>query len=180
MNDIGSKIKITASILFFLEIIGSIIAAIVCFSDSLAGIGCALLFGGPLAAWLIFMMVYGFGQLVENSDYLRKSQEKSGSIMNSGKSDRPKETEPKPSKQQTAPKKTEPKPSKQQTAPKESHNEKINIEKAHDGSDEDLAVFDCPKCNSELTVLKGYLKENPVITCPECNFEFDVNDYYKL
>ena len=163
MKNIGSKIKTTASIFFVLAIIGSVIGGIIMIGSSVEGLGILLLLGGPLAGWLIFMMIYGFGQLVENSDYLRDSLAKPGSVMNSGKSARPE--------------KNGAKSQKQKPAPKERRNKK---DEAHDDSNEDFVAFDCPECKTEMTVPEDLINQDPVVRCPECNFEFDVNDYYKL
>ncbi|MBQ1847430.1 MAG: hypothetical protein II135_05435 [Clostridia bacterium] len=164
MNDIGSKIKITASILFVLEIIGSIIAAIVCFSDSLAGIGCALLFGGPLAAWLIFIMVYGFGQLVENSDQLVENSYEMKRKLSAENSE-PNESEENDTSQNGK-------------YPTVKHKEDGIIRSVED--EVVYTEFECPKCKTKMTFPLDYIKQDPAVICPECNYGFNVFDYYEL
>ena len=72
----ANKIKTLASVLFWLGLIGSFIGAIVLWAegtDELVGIGFAVLFGGIFGSFSITLLMYGFGQLIENSDKIAKN-----------------------------------------------------------------------------------------------------------
>lgn len=74
-NNIGSKIKGLAKVITWIGIIASVIAGIgqmVMASNIYGGGGLALsgiltIVLGSLAAWVSSFLVYGFGELVENS-----------------------------------------------------------------------------------------------------------------
>ena len=69
-SDVGGKIKTIAKIIFVLQIILPTIigVSIIHASVDLIGLflGIALLFGGPLIVWLDTILLYGFGELIEN------------------------------------------------------------------------------------------------------------------
>lgn len=71
-SNIGSKIKILAQVMTWLGIIASVIGGLVLMAideDLIpAGLITALL--GPLISWLSSFVLYGFGQLIENTDKL--------------------------------------------------------------------------------------------------------------
>jgi hypothetical protein len=71
-DNIGGKIKSLASALAWSGIIVSILSGIVLFFSY--GFLVAILVAGlgSLSAWIGSFMQYGFGQLIENSDYLVK------------------------------------------------------------------------------------------------------------
>ena len=78
-DKIGQKIKILAKLFCWFNIIINIIAAVILFIEadnipSLRGIfitaGLIALIAGPLFSWISSFVLYGFGQLVENSDTL--------------------------------------------------------------------------------------------------------------
>lgn len=80
-NNIGKKIKTLSKILCWVGIIVSIIIAIVLFiiasdmiygGETLIGIGLAFLFLGTLSSWINSFLIYGFGELVDNSSVIRK------------------------------------------------------------------------------------------------------------
>ncbi len=71
-ENIGSKIKTLAKIIFWIEVAGAVIGGI-----SVAGIdeefillAFLIWIAGPLLAWVSSWFVYGYGQLIENSDTL--------------------------------------------------------------------------------------------------------------
>lgn len=79
-SNIGGKIKVLAVVL---AAIGTAVSVFIgidlmsantgyhdAFSSSMGGIGAVVLFGGPLLSWVSSFVLYGFGQLVENSDFL--------------------------------------------------------------------------------------------------------------
>ena len=71
-DNIGGKIKSLASAIAWIGIIISILSGIVLFFSE--GFLIAILVAGlgSLSAWIGSFMQYGFGQLIENSDYLVK------------------------------------------------------------------------------------------------------------
>ena len=72
-NDIGHKVKIVAKVFCWLGIIVSVAAAVSRFSSRYGqASGILLLLIGPLTSWLASLTMYGFGQLVENSDAIRE------------------------------------------------------------------------------------------------------------
>lgn len=74
-KNIGKKIKILAIVIFACGIIGSVFGGC---SDMVAGIsesnaddaisGLAVVFFGPILTWISSILIYGFGQLIDNSD----------------------------------------------------------------------------------------------------------------
>ena len=66
-EDIGTKIKGWAKVIFVVEALGAIISGIVLMCDEafLAGLLTALL--GPVVAWVSSWILYGFGELVEKT-----------------------------------------------------------------------------------------------------------------
>lgn len=69
-NNIGHKIKVLAMVLCLIGIICGIVAGIVLVVEGLPEIGIPVLIGSPLLFWISSFVLYGFGQLVENSDTL--------------------------------------------------------------------------------------------------------------
>ena len=72
-TNIGKKIKTLAAVICWLGIIVSVAAAVSRFSSRYGqASGILLLLIGPLTSWLASLTMYGFGQLVENSDAIRE------------------------------------------------------------------------------------------------------------
>ena len=66
-TNIGSKIKALAQIVCWAGIIGSVISGIAIIED--AGVlGLMIILLGSLISWISSFAVYGFGQLIENTD----------------------------------------------------------------------------------------------------------------
>ena len=84
-KNIGGKIKGLATVICWIGIIISIIVGIVFFIEAgnagrsrrttaiITGVGTIV--GGSLVSWIGSFLLYGFGQLVENSDKVAKSNE---------------------------------------------------------------------------------------------------------
>ncbi len=70
-NNIGDKIKIVAVIISTLGIIFSVIAGLVFLTTSTL-IGILIILLGSLLSWVSTFLLYGFGQLIENSDIIRQ------------------------------------------------------------------------------------------------------------
>ena len=74
-NYIGKKIKGLAKFFFILATIIDIIVGIVLIAidDYLIAVGLPIMLIGPVLAWISSWLLYGFGQLIDNSDKLVKS-----------------------------------------------------------------------------------------------------------
>ncbi len=68
-DNIGEKIKTVAIIIAIIEAIGFLIAGIIIANEAV-GIGLALIFGGALFSWISSFILYGFGQLIVNTDII--------------------------------------------------------------------------------------------------------------
>ena len=78
-ENIGGKIKGLAVVIFTIFTIAAVIAAFFLIgtgSDGLALFGILLLVLGPLTALITSWFLYGFGQLIENSDILVSQSKK--------------------------------------------------------------------------------------------------------
>ena len=78
-NNIGSNLKSAATIICWVEIIASFIAAIflmILDEGIFPFLGLLLLFIGPFTAWVNSLIIYGLGQLVDNSDKLVAQHDK--------------------------------------------------------------------------------------------------------
>jgi len=76
-KNIGGKIKILAQTVAIIEIIVCIIVGFIqIFDVKEVGLGIGILIIGSLIAWISSFVLYGFGQLVENSDKVVNIQEK--------------------------------------------------------------------------------------------------------
>lgn len=74
-DNIGAKIKSLATWVFVVEAIASIIGGIFILIDELdLLIGLLLLLLGPVVAYVSTWLLYGFGQLIENSDIIAQEQ----------------------------------------------------------------------------------------------------------
>ncbi len=72
-KNIGRVIKIVAEVLFWVGIVASLIFGILVGTieeDNTVFIGVLLMICGSISSWVTSLLVYGFGQLVENSDTL--------------------------------------------------------------------------------------------------------------
>ena len=78
-NNIGSKIKMVAKVECWIGILSSFVTGISLISkdEDFGFIGFLVIVIGSLTSWLGSFLIYGFGQLVENSDILagRTSEE---------------------------------------------------------------------------------------------------------
>ena len=83
-DDIGAKIKNVAVTVTWIGIIFSCISGIVmmCSNEDLILPGFLTMIGGSLASWLSSLTLYGFGQLIENSDILVKQGKRTILLLN--------------------------------------------------------------------------------------------------
>ena len=80
-DNIGGKIKTVAQVITWLGIIVSIIAFFVLSTfDNAIGLAFVVLIVGCLASWLSSLTLYGFGQLIQNTDILVKTNTTNANI----------------------------------------------------------------------------------------------------
>ena len=74
-KNIGCKIKGLATVIFIVEAVVSLIYGLVLIASSKFTIvfGILLIVFGPILAWVGSWLLYGFGQLIENSDIIADS-----------------------------------------------------------------------------------------------------------
>ena len=140
-NNIGGKIKGIASLSCYAGIGGSVLMGLLLLMTPFGVIGILVAVFGSFSAWIGSLAVYGFGQLIENSDIQRGYLEKQFALLQNISVD---QKEKEPSNQSKNPKTT-----LIDTTPKAS----IEAEKG-DVSLENSAVF--PSRTDDL------------ISCPHC------------
>ena len=69
-DHIGSKIKIVAQVITWIGILASLIGGIVIMALTESPSGFLVMIAGSLVSWLSSLTLYGFGQLIENTDIL--------------------------------------------------------------------------------------------------------------
>ena len=67
-NNVGGKIKTTSEVMAFIGIGGSILAGIYLLGLDEIFLGIILITVVPIIMWLSSLVLYGFGQLIENTD----------------------------------------------------------------------------------------------------------------
>lgn len=153
-TNIGAKIKGLAKAGCWVGIVGCIFAGVVLLftEEEFIPIALGVAVGGSLASWIGSWFLYGFGQLIENSDVIAGRYKKD----NDGKDDRQKE-------QEKAPRKKQNQKQKQEHHPKE----KLQSKKDDDGADNDGVSIRCPRCSSWIFISKND-EQLPSIDCPHC------------
>ena len=84
-DNIGRKIKTLASVLAWIGIVLSIIYGLILLADGKDDnvvVGVIIIVVGSLCSWLSSFVLYGFGQLIENSDIL---VDQNGILISQGK-----------------------------------------------------------------------------------------------
>ena len=69
-NNIGEKIKLLAKIGFIVETIAAVIMGIVYIGGANTLASFILIVAGPCVAWVSSCLLYGFGELIDNSSKL--------------------------------------------------------------------------------------------------------------
>ena len=67
-NNIGKKLKVVAVVFCWIGIVASVVFGIILIDDYDEVVGAVTLVVGVLSSWIGSFALYGFGQLVENSD----------------------------------------------------------------------------------------------------------------
>ena len=77
-DNIGGKIKSLAQVVCWIGIVCSVLYGIILIvaDEDLAFLGFVVMIIGPLVSWVSSFTLYGFGQLVENTDQLVLNAEK--------------------------------------------------------------------------------------------------------
>ena len=94
-DNIGSKIKVLAKVIAWIGIICSIIGGIVLFVIGLkmryggalyVGLGFAAIIGGSLISWISSWFMYGFGEIIHNTEIIRRNISKNENKSDIGSS----------------------------------------------------------------------------------------------
>ena len=144
-SNIGGKIKSWAVWVFIVEAIGAVIGGIALIANNDGLIGVLTIVLGPIAAWVSSWLLYGFGQLIENSDiiaaeYTRKNEKHEKVVAKSNEKKQAK------------------------------HRKEIKATIANPEIDDDEFIdITCSNCNAELSFPKGHLQSDEKLTCPMCD-----------
>lgn len=144
-NNIGDKIKSSARVSFILWTIVSVIAGIVLMIEKDFTIGLLVALIGPAFFLGFFQLVYGFGQLIKNSDIIaeeyKRANEKHEQVV-----------------------------AKSNERKQEQRQKKIKATMANPNVDEDAYIdITCSNCKAELSFTKGQLQSGEQLTCPMCD-----------
>lgn len=146
-DNIGNKIKSLAQTAFIIEAIAAAISGLVVMieDEDMILIGLLIMVIGPFIAWISSWLLYGFGQLIENSDIIaeehKRTNEKHEKVV-------AKNNERKQAQRRKEVKATIANP---------------NV------NEEEFIDITCPNCNAELSYTKGQLQGNEKPICPICD-----------
>ncbi len=150
-DNIGEKIKDWAKWVFAVEAIAAVIIGIVLISqdEDLLLVGLLVMVLGPIVAWVSSWILYGYGQLIENSDLIAAEHRRTNE------------------RQEKAVAKTIER--KQELRRKETKEALANP-----NVNEDVYVdITCPGCEAVLSYTKGHIQDmvqrNEVLNCPICD-----------
>jgi hypothetical protein len=149
-DNIGDKIKSSARTSFILWTIVAVISGIVLMFEESFVVGLLVALVGPGFLLGFFQLVYGFGQLVENSDIIAEEHKRVNE------------------KHEKAVAKNNEK--KQAQRKKQI---KANIENPNFDEDEYIDIT-CANCKAELSFTKGQLQSGEELTCPMCDAHISV------
>ena len=150
-DNIGGKIKGWAKWMFAIEAIAAVISGFVLMAqdEDMILIGLLVAVFGPIVAWVSSWLLYGYGQLIENSDiiaeeYNRKNEKHEKDIA---KSNAKKEAQ---------------------------RREKVKVTIANPNiADDEYIDITCPNCKEELSYTKEKLQSGDVI-CPMCDTHISI------
>ena len=155
----GKKIKTMAIVSFWIVFIGSVIAGIILIADGWPEIGLPLLFGGFFVAYAENLLLYGFGELIENSSASNPEEDSKDipAIVTKVSQNTP-PAKPAAPVAPTAPtnKKTQP-PVQSNSAPKKDVVQPVI-------SQENSNIIECPKC--------GFKQQVGRTVCWHCGVKF--------
>ena len=150
-DNIGGKIKGWAKWIFAIEAIAAVISGFVLMAQNEDMIlsGLLVVVFGPIVAWVSSWLLYGYGQLIENSDiiaeeYNRKNEKHEKDVA---KSNAKKEAQ---------------------------RREKVKVAIANPNiADDEYIDITCPNCKGELSYTKEELQSGNVI-CPMCDTHISI------
>ena len=149
-DNIGDKIKSSARTSFILWTIVAVISGIVLMFEESFVVGLLVAVVSPAFLLGFFQLVYGFGQLIENSDIIaeehKRVNEKHEKVV--AKNNEKKQAQ-----------------RKKQI--------KANMENPNFDEDEYIDIA-CPNCKAELSFTKGQLQSGEDLTCPMCDAPISV------
>lgn len=150
-KNIGNKIKCLAKFLFAIETIGFLIGGftLASLNEDLLAISLILIFCGPLIAWISSWILYGYGQLIENTDIIAHK-------FNT-QSDTHQKTDNERIEKQPCEKKDN----------IDTHIQ--NREEEYVFTEEDFVDINCPNCEAKLSFTKEQLQNNNNLKCPACD-----------
>ena len=142
-DNIGGKIKGWAKWIFAIEAIATIIMGLIFMGVSVLA-GFLLMLFGPIAAWVSSWILYGYGQLIENSDIIaeeyKRVNEKHDKVV----------------------------------AKRNAEKQAKRLERAKvvignpNVADDEFVDITCPNCKTELSYTKEQLL-NDDLNCPMCD-----------
>ena len=154
-DNIGGKIKTLAKVVCWIGIIACIITGIVLMAtnDDLVLVGILTAVVGSLLSWVGSFILYGFGQLVENSDIIAEQ-----SARNNEKTRK-----------------------KVQQHEEQQRRDKIkaviNIINDTNISEDTYIDIICPNCKETLSYTKQEITDNKTLICPMCDAEINTSSY---
>ena len=149
-DNIGGKIKSWAVWIFVVEAIAAVIGGIALIANDNGLVAFLTIVFGPIAAWVSSWLLYGFGQLVENSDiiaaeYNRKNEKHEKVIEKNNER-------------------------KQAQRRKEAKTAIANPE-----VDEYVFIdITCPNCKADLSYPKKQLQSEGGVICPMCDAHISI------
>ncbi|MBQ9866070.1 MAG: hypothetical protein IJM34_03540 [Lachnospiraceae bacterium] len=169
-DDVGKKIKVIAKVACWVGIAFSVITGIQAgrLIGGLTGefsfgtfFGTAI--GGAFLSWLLSLFLYGFGELIENTNSIARRFEEI-SIVSETKHIKENNNEQVPlAYKVNGPGKAE----------KEIELKKVDIKIPADTDTDEYLDVECPYCNEKLAFTKQFLTETDRLTCPMCGEAFN-------
>ena len=145
-DNIGGKIKGWAKWMFAIEAIAAVISGFVLMAEDedMILVGLLIVVLGPIVAWVSSWLLYGYGQLIENSDIIaeeyNRKNEKHEKVV--AKNNAKKEAQ---------------------------RREKVKVTIANpDIADDEYIDITCPNCKEELSYTKEQVQSGDVV-CPICD-----------
>ncbi len=176
-NNIGGKIKILAFIICGIGILASIISGIIV-TEYDEGTGLIILFGGSVISWASSFVLYGFGKLIEDTEFIADQYRDA--------SERKREKEVAKQRKEFNETVMRQKPAVNtgtvntgtvNTAAQNATTQNtVNVNARPD--DNEYFDFPCPLCGETLSYTKGEIRLNETLPCPECNRRFYVRDIF--
>ncbi len=154
-DNIGGKIKILAEVVCWIGIIACVIIGIVliAISEDLVLAGILIAVGGAILSWVSSFILYGFGQLVENSDIMAEQSARNNEKYNK----------------------------QVQHQQKQQYKDKIKKVKAmiddNNISEDNYVDILCPNCKEPLSYTKQEMNDNKTLICPMCDAEISTSLY---